>query len=376
MKRDKILNGFRIGQYGLSADEFYDIIEKKSNDGINFVSICTYGGDKKTGAPFKQEEFIEWAKYLADKKMYFYCNGGGYHEHAGFTEETAKKMKEVAGEYFLAYEMAELGTAYACRGSGYLSCFTGVYKDLQEAKDVYIERAKICLKENAMGGLLDTSIIEPTAMISYNCEAGISFPTMEFWPGDVELSAAFTRGTATAYNCDKWGTYFAHELYAGLEYDEIKRKRFRMGYDYCYLAGGNCFMNENGDEAAGYRFEKRVGPDHPLCQNYQRVMAEFAKFAKEDFRPAGGPKVKVAFVRGNLDGYSFLRFGGTLWNAHTQPEYGYGAPEFAWRVIENLQCKRRWCDVHNFGDTDLSGAPAYGLYDVIPATADKEVCSG
>jgi hypothetical protein len=102
-------------------------------------------------------------------------------------------------------------------------------------------------------------------------------------------------------------------------------------------------------------------------------MADFAKFAADDFRPAGGPKVKVAFVRGNLDGYSFRHSGGTLWRAHSQPEYGYGPAEFSWRILENLQTKRRWGDVHNYGEVDLSGAPAYGQYDVIPATVGPEI---
>lgn len=284
-------------------------------------------------------------------------------------------MKEIAGEYFVSYGMGELGSTYSCKPSGYEPQMRIAWKDLQDAKDVYVNRVREYHKENTMGGVLDTTVVESTSMVSYNCEGGCTFPTMEFWPGDMEISAAFTRGTASAYHCDKWGAYMAHEWYGGLQYDELKQKRFKMGYDYCYLAGGSCFVNESGDEKAGSHSDVKFDFDHPICQNYRKVMADFAKFAKEDARPAGGPKVRVAFVYGNLDGYSFRHSGGSLWRAHVQPEYGYGAPEFTWRILENIQCKRRWCDVHNYGEVDLSGAPGYGLYDVVTINTDVDTLS-
>lgn len=374
MERDLILNGYRIGEYRLLPEEVFNQIEQKYSEGMNYVAI-TPGIPGKPNDSYPQECFVEWAKYLAEKKMYFSFGGGGQREHAGFTAETAKKMKEVAGEYFVSYNLGELGSTFSCKASGYAPQLRYEYKDLQEAKDIFIERVRKFAAENSMGGVLDTSVIESTSMVSYICEAGITFPTMEFWPGDMEISAAFTRGASSAYQCGRWGTYMAHEWYGGLKYDDLKQKRFKMGYDYCYLAGGNYFVNESGDEKAGSHNDVEFGADHPICQNYRKVMADFAKFTKEDFRPAGGPKVRVAFVRGNLDGYSFRRSGGSLWRGHVQPEYGYGAPEFAWRILETIQMKRRWSDVHNYGDVDLSLAPGYGLYDVIPATVGVEIFS-
>lgn len=371
-KRDLILNGFRIGEFGFDPEKVIDEFNEKYSEGMNYVGIWV----NTHGKEMPQHYYLEWAKYFSDRKIYFFFRGGGDRRHAGFTLETAKKMKEIAGEYFVSYTLAELGSAYSCKASGYhYPSERREWKDLQDAKDTFVNRVREFHKENTMGGILDTTVNESTSMISYICEAGCTFPTMEFWPGNVEISAAFGRGTASTYNCDKWGAYIAHEFYGGLHWDELKQKRFKMGYDYCYLAGAKLFIPESGDEKVGAHTDVVFGFNHPICQNYRKVMADFAKFAKEDGRPAGGPKVRVAFVRGNLDGYSFRHSGGSLWRGHLQPEYGYAAPEFAWRILDNIQCKRRWCDVHNYGEVDLSGAPAYGLYDVIPANVDVDVFS-
>ena len=79
--------------------------------------------------------------------------------------------------------------------------------------------------------------------------------------------------------------------------------------------------------------------------------------------------------RGHLDGYSYRHTGGSLWRGHMQPEYGYGPAEFCWRIIDSVKYSRLWTDVHNFGDINLSGAPAYGTFDVIPATVGADAFS-
>ncbi len=376
MKRELILNGFRIGEYTLSNEEFYQVFEQKYRDGMNYVGISTNICDERDelGSPFPQETFIEWAKFLTDKKMYFYFgSGGGNRREIGFTEETAKKMKEIAGDYFIGYYLGETGSSFSCKGSGYADGAIGVYEDLQQAKDIYVNRVKEYAKGNSKGGILKTSIIESTAMVTYNCEGGITFPAMEIWPGDVEIATAYTRGAATAYKCPGWSAYMAHEWYGGLKWDTLKDKRFKMGYDYSYLAGAKYYINESGDEIAGSHSDEVYKPGHPIVDNYCKVMEDFAKFAKEDFRPAGGPKVRVAFVRGNLDGSSYRHSGGSLWRGHQQKDFGYGPAEFSWRILEDLQRRRRWCDVHNYGEADLSGAPGYGLYDVIPADVGADI---
>ena len=61
MKRELILNGFRIGEYTLSNEEFYQVFEQKYRDGMNYVGISSNICDERDelGSPFPQETFIE-----------------------------------------------------------------------------------------------------------------------------------------------------------------------------------------------------------------------------------------------------------------------------------------------------------------------------
>jgi hypothetical protein len=42
-------------------------------------------------------------------------------------------------------------------------------------------------------------------------------------------------------------------------------------------------------------------------------------------------------------------------------------------MLEEIGTKRQWYDIANYGDEDLSSAPAYGMYDVIPIEAPLDV---
>ena len=54
------------------------------------ISVSTHGKE------MPQHYYLEWAKYFADREIYFYFTGGGDRKPAGFTQETAAKMKEIA----------------------------------------------------------------------------------------------------------------------------------------------------------------------------------------------------------------------------------------------------------------------------------------
>ncbi|MBQ5777293.1 MAG: hypothetical protein IIV97_00600, partial [Oscillospiraceae bacterium] len=76
--------------------------------------------------------------------------------------------------------------------------------------------------------------------------------------------------------------------------------------------------------------------------------------------------------QGNYDGFSPWRAGSSLWNCFENRDFGYSSPEFMWRIFDDITTKRQWDDIHNFGDVDLSSAPAYGTYDIVPASNGYE----
>ena len=90
MERDLIINGFRIYEYDCDPDKFVEEVEAKYVDGMNYVHIATNQCKLPDGVP--QHYYLEWAKYLTKRKMYFCITAGGLNP-AGYTEETAKKMK-------------------------------------------------------------------------------------------------------------------------------------------------------------------------------------------------------------------------------------------------------------------------------------------
>ena len=86
--------------------------------GINFITIRP-----PNYAKVEASYFIEWAKFLAEHKMYFiFLYAVQYPPkdmEAHFTFETVAKIKEIAGEYFLGDMLGETGSSYACKLPGY-----------------------------------------------------------------------------------------------------------------------------------------------------------------------------------------------------------------------------------------------------------------
>ncbi len=379
MNYDKVLNGIRIGEYDFIPNGVIDEIKKKCIDqGMNYVAFSVGSKAKPTASDFE-----EWAAFLRDNKIYFTFTRSPQ-TSIGFDRETALKMKETAGEYYLGNIVTEIGSAYCCKGSEYggtgeealeksVECMT-------DGKQVLVDAVKHYLKETSFDGAIPSTVIEATGLLPYVADCCNLFPLLETMCGNPEIMLPMLRGTAKAQGSKMFATYIAHEWYAGTrKFDALKRKRLKTVYDYAYMQGSGLFVLESGDivlhshDACNY--QSRTVDDTAICENYRNVIKDFASLVREDKRPSGGPRVDFAFVQGNLDGYSPWRGGSSLWNQWEKKEFGYGAPEFAWRLFDDISAKRAWGDVHNFGEYDLSNAPAYGTYDIIPATASAETMS-
>jgi len=396
MENDFILNGVNIGEVNFDKDSVIDEIQKRCIDqGFNFVSI------RPRGDNVDQESFISWAKYLAENKIYFIflyaTQHAPYGKESYFTAETITKMKEIAGEYYLGELFGETGSMYACKLPGYYisrenegNCIDGDqydstiyinrfrdfrlerYSDMKEAYEGFISVMSKFTKIAKDLGTPGFFCVEANAFAKHNAAAGIDVPILEICPGNADILVPAFRGTASAFDAKLWGTYVAHAWYGGLRHDDpLKMKRLELTYKYAYLAGSRLFVLENGDEAVK-SYGMDLSADSDVCQNYRKVLAKMRDFIKNDKRPRGGPKVKVAFVSGLYDGWAGKWGRSCLYNQFHSEEWGYSDPEYSWKLLFELNEKRSWAEPENYGLYDTSSSPAYGQFDIVPIEADVD----
>ena len=373
-----IMHGIRIGQYDFNIDTVLDELKWRCiNSKVNYAAISAAGSQGFHGGTVKGEEmdrkFLELAEFMTENKIYFSfsCGHSGYF---GMNPDTLSKMKEIAGDYFIGCFMPELGSMFGCKAFSYPDVVAEKFDNMQDAKDGFVNYVNSFIDKVKLPEELttQTSIIEATCLLPYVAESKMSYPMVEAMCGNPEIMLPMVRGVQKAHNAPMFVTYIAHEWYAGTRNDDtLKSKRLRMIYDYAYMCGSNVFLLESGDLCI---FSHRMDIDfnNEISQQYRTVLREFGEFLETDVRPEGGPKTKVAFIQGNLDGWSSWTAGSSLWNQFDKPEWGYSTPEFSWRIMEDINVRRNWYDVGNYGDIDLSGAPAYGQYDVINANSPLE----
>ncbi len=359
----KFLNGIRIGEYELKPENVINEIREKCIEGRkNYTSIGVYRNEK-----IAAETYISWAKYMAENDIYFHFAFSATAKiQPPFTSKTAAEIKNVAGEHFLGILIPELGSTYGCSGNAYVG--NSRYHDferLSQGKDGFIDHINESVERLGFSEDIGVSVIEATSLVSYVTAAKTGIPVLETMCGDVENTVPLLRGSTKAAGKSSYINYVAHEWYGGIDNeDELKKKRLRMVYNYSYMNGAGGIILESGDLCMNSH-GLRTGYDHELPAFYRKTLDEFTDFVESDKRPDSFPVTKVAFAQGNLDGWSAWNSGSSLWNNTNDSDWGYGAPEFTNKILSELGTKRRWCDVHNFGKEDLSGACGYGTYDIV-----------
>ena len=357
------LNGIRIGEYNLDVDNVINEIREKCIEGRkNYVEIAVYRNEK-----IEPEKFISWAKFMAENDIYFHfaCSRNLDYD-LPFTKETVAEMKKVAGEHFLGLTVPELGNIFGCSGYGYTGKqFHHSYEKMSEGANGFIDLLHQRMDRLRFFPDTEVSVIEQTNLISYVPMAGPGMLMLETMCGDVEEMTPLVRGTSRAAGDKGYIAYVAHEWYGGVRNeDELKKKRLRMTFNYSYMNGAAGVILESGSRCIDSHGLKEDF-DGELPKFYRKTLDEFSDFIENDKRPEGYPEVKVAFVQGNLDGYSNFKAGSYIYNNVTDKDWGYGDPEFTYKILSEIGTKRRWSDVNNFGERDYSGACGYGNYDMI-----------
>ena len=377
-----MLTGVNIGDYEFKPDTILDVLKKykfaKEEDGgiFKFLSVRV-DWERPTS-----EQLYEWAEYFRENEIYF-CITNNYNRYKDtpliVTKEEMEKISDIAGEYFLGDEIGEFGGFYATRAKGYLTkepCENPVQgiKTCDEAAAVYKRQIGKLIDRMRKNGAKHVDAVQAVTLTPYDYEAGIDTVIVEVAPRNMEQIVNFGRGAARAYGKDVLGAWLAHEFYGGYhQFDPLKAKRFTAEYYSLYLAGYDMVCLESGFRGIHSHVDSPLPADHPLPKSYLKETEDFARFCNSDVRPGkSGPITKVAFVQGNLDGFGWGN-SSSLWGQYHDEKWGFSAPEYSYRVLNEVYRSEEWHEERNFGDYDLSHAPGYGQYDVIPATTPLDV---
>ena len=376
--KELIATGLQYGTYSHTPESLPEVVEKYGK-GCQLAMVPVR---KFEVMPF--EQYCQLARYFKENKTYFcfefsiknkdgnkpsLLNGDEFKNY--FSKEQIRELYEIAGEYFLGDSLGELGNGWSNRVYERHGEENVQFKNVQEAKDTFINDLKRFVDADRKVGIKHIGIIESCTMQKYALEAGVDECYSELLVGNPEHILAFTRGATRGYEREGFSGYIAHEWYGGLRHeDPLKHKRLGLMYKAAYMAGAGKIFLENGFMRTcsyGYQGDE----NQPYCQMVRKEIEAYDHLIKTDERPIGGPKVKVAFVSGNLDGYSgnSTSYGGVVsvvWGQRSRKEWDRGAPEHSWRILDEVY---RSCDWHypiNYGDNDYSTSPAYGQYDVLP----------
>ena len=376
-----MLTGINLVDYGFDPDTFLPLV-KRFKVGENYGGVFKYISVRLDQKMPTIEQLYEWAQYFKDNKVYFKIVGN--HPRVGkpvskLTKEQFAKIKEIAGEYFAGEGLGEFGGWYSSKAKGYESCrgsdnpVQGI-KTCDEAVETYkrqIGKIVSLIKENDAGPILSTQAV---AFLPYDFETGVEEGLVEVAPRNMEQIMAFGRGAHRAYKKEALGAWLAHEFYGGYhQFDPLKEKRFTSEYYSLYLGGYDYVCLESGFREIHSHVDKMIPEGEALPAAYLKEATDFANFCNKDIRPGkNGPITKVAFVQGNLDGFAYGN-SSSLWGQYYDKKWGFAAPEFSYRILDEVYRSCEWNDSKNFGDYDFSQAPGYGQYDVIPATCPLDV---
>lgn len=340
-------------------------------------------------APLSEESYLQIARFALQHNMPFGFLYATQHAPEGevshISPALCERLKQIGGELFLGEVYGEAGSEVGAKDKGY---FTENRRPnhapmppqdtrtmTRAAKDYTDHLEHLTAYSKSLG--MNTMIVEATALSRYALAAGIDVPILEACPGNVERLVPFTRGAAIGYGKKLWGSFIAHEWYAGYNHaDALKMKRLELFYKYLYMSGANIIFLESGSTEL-QSFGEEHGYDSPLCRNYRRVMKENFDYMSASKRPANGPLTNIAFIMGEGDGFTDF-MGGSVWCRFDREEWGKAAPERSWDILKSVYRSGDWHDSHTYANDglDLSGAPGYGSYDVLPAeTPLEQLCS-
>jgi hypothetical protein len=249
-------------------------------------------------------------------------------------------------------------------------------RTVDQAQSAYIAYCKKWLdferSELGKGPLLN---VESSMACKYQVKAGMDTLCLELLPGDPHLMVAATRGTAKAFS-KPWGTHIALEWYGGVCFDELLQKRWRTSVFFSYLSGADFIYPESGHYTyTNQARNQRFGFHSNETQGIRRTLREAWQFSSIHKRPPHGPKVSMAVVHGQYEGYPGL-WNRYVWGQYDDEKWREGPSERSWTLVDKFFRKEEWSGETVQGRNDFSGNPPFGQYDVVPIEAPPDVLGG
>ncbi len=267
--------------------------------------------------------------------------------------------------------------------------------DFQMIHDWYVERFKKHGAELRSCGVNRLDAAEATTQLRLAMEAGADVPNLELVPFEPLKGLASVRGTAKAYGKSLWGVHVAMGYYRAPA-DMLLPERLRIACELFFAGGASIFTEPNmalhhwglctsmfsiqGSPAIIQGEEECREFDHPICVRAREVLSEFYRFTRFHERPEQGPRVRVGFVLGHLDGWTGCE-SDRMWMVDHP---GFLSPDSlrTWRHFEGMFGSEPWYSQPHkyYWQADPAkpirhGTPPCGQVDIVPIEAPAE-CLG
>lgn len=264
--------------------------------------------------------------------------------------------------------------------------------DFQAVHDWFVDRFRKHgeLVRASGGRRLDAT--EATVQLRLAMEAGADVPNLEMVPHEPLRGLASVRGTAKAYGKKLWGLHVAMGYYRSPS-DRWLPERLRIAYDLGFAAGASIFTEPNmplrnwGTCSAIFTIQgsppMKEGEqecrefDDPICARARELLSGFHRFTRFHERPEHGPRVRMGFVLGHLDGWT----GGENDRMWMVDHPGFLAPDAlrTWRHFERTFDSEAWYVQPRkyYWAADPArplwhGTPPCGQVDIVPIEAPAE----
>ncbi len=248
--------------------------------------------------------------------------------------------------------------------------------------------------ENLRGrGIARLGAIEASVQMRLAMEAGVDVPVLELVPHDPLRGLAAVRGAAKAYGQAQWGVHAAMGYYRAPT-DMWTPERLRIAYNLFFAGGASIFTECNmplrnwGSCSAFFSIPAtppiRQGEEEcrewndPICVRSRELLAEHYRFTQFHRRPPGGPRVRLGFVLGNLDGWGGGG-GERMWMVD-HPGFLAASALQTWRHFDRLFDSETWYvpPRKNYWQADPSkplrhGTPPCGQVDLVPLETPEKV---